>query len=232
MTSFFLFIVGIFCLSFSPLLRSQNLQSLQAELWLQNSQILEADNLRYPSRTQAVLTSLLPIPFGNRIFYDGVYGDGFGDIILILEGMALTVGAMTGRLMLTIHENDGVRRDVLGICGGILGSIFSFAIVVYITQAFIIEEDVHQVGQLAGAIVSIIGGIVGAIIAVRQSKNINIMDTRQTMYYALGIAYLLNILDAATFEIDRKNNNSTSLSISPTYDVAQNGIGLGVSLRF
>ena len=122
----------------------------------------------------------------------------------------------------------------LGILGALIGNITGWVVMGSITGLIVVSingkgKDKNQIAQLGGGIGSLLGCVTGAMIGVRLTRNTDVEDTRQTMYYALGIAYLLNILDAATFEIDRK---SISLQISPTYDVAQNGIGLGVSLRF
>ena len=94
------FAFSSFFLLFSPLL-SQDLERIEKVRYIHRA----SESYHHtPSRTQAVLTSLLPIPFGNRIFYDGV--DRFvNQLIPLGEGAALMVGGMAG-LVLVLNETD------------------------------------------------------------------------------------------------------------------------------
>ena len=200
------------------------------------SQGLDIDNLAEeyysPSRTQTVLTALLPIPFGNRIFYDGVDNNYVDNLIWVTEGVAWIVTGMAG---LTLLGDEDFKRVPLGIFGGLTGYIAGWVVVGSLTSltALAIQgHDKNQTFQIGGAIGSIAGAVAGGIIGVDLSQNININTAQKTMYYAFAVAYLLNILDAAVFEIDQKLVTDSSLHISPIYDLAQNGMGLGVALSF
>ena len=191
-----------------------------------------------PSRTQAVLTSLIPIPFGNRIFYDGINNSGVEGLICVAEGIALSVGVMAGLTLVLHRKNRVFGKIVLGLTGGLIGNFTGFIIGGHVAGWMVAMisggNDENQIGQLIGGITGLIGAIAGGVLGVNLiSKSLNIETTRRVMYYAFAAAYLFNILDATIFDIDQKTlSKNVSLQIAPTYDVANNGLGMGVSLKF
>lgn len=164
------------------------------------------------SRRQVVRTSFIPLPFGNRVFYDGVDDDAFTLWLLVLESTA-TGAAALGAV--------GVMSET---GGNVEGLLVAFGIGVGVGLGASEMDDALILGGLAAGV--LLAGAVG--IEARAT-------THELMYYSLAAVYLFNILDACTFNIKQASvwgGSDASLNIHPIYQPLRGDLGLGLSLCF
>ena len=223
-----------------------------------------------PSRAQAVWTALLvPLPYGNRMFYDGATdittgagwlfaGQGLGWGLVSGLGWGLALGG----------EEGGVGAVIAGGVGGGVGVLAGAALAAEAATATVGR------GLVAGGLVA--GGLaIGIVVGANAGKKVTVekkvtrtrykyrydrhgnyrgYDTytetveveevdaadlsaaRTAMVWSLVAAYLLNVLDASSFEIEQEYTpgyyRNASLDLNPIYDPLEEGVGLGLSLRF
>ena len=183
-----------------------------------------------PTRKQVMLTSLLPLPFGNRVFYDGKEQSYKSVLILGLESLALLVAVKFlletsgGILVISLVGGGGLGWMI----GDSIGDGIGGGVGLFMGASLGIASGL-AIGLMV-AIFNAIGGLGSRGNSVEQG---DIASSQRGVRYALLSAYFLNILDAATFEIDQEwIPGQASLEIAPIYDVANQGAGVGLRLRF